>query len=107
MIKNKDLQPKKHLIINPPVINYSEFSKTKEEKENLKSMLKSEFGLFQSDTAVKTFQKVNQPKETIEIDFGEEPSKEEIEKLKKEGKFAKWKKKMEEENKNKTEFEFE
>ncbi len=77
------------------------------EKENLKSMLKSEFGLFQNDTAVKTFQKVNQPKETIEIDFGEEPTKEEIEKLKKEGKFAKWKKKMEEENKNKTEFEFE
>ena len=36
MIKNKDLQPKKHLIINPPVINYSEFSKTKEEKESLK-----------------------------------------------------------------------
>jgi len=74
------------------------------EKENLKSMLKADFGLFSKDSTIKTFQKVNQTKEVIEIDFGKDPSKENLEMKKKEGKFSKWKEKLKEEDKDKTEF---
>jgi hypothetical protein len=41
----------------------------KQEKETVKSMLKSEFGLFKSDTSVKTYHEKERPKETIKVEF--------------------------------------
>lgn len=40
------------------------------EKQNVKSILKTEFGIFKSDTAVKSFQQKTQPKEELHIEFG-------------------------------------
>ena len=40
------------------------------EKENVKSILKAEFGLFKNDTTVKTFIQKEGPKETLQLDFG-------------------------------------
>ena len=42
----------------------------KQEKETVKSMLKSEFGLFKNDSTVKSYQEKERPKETIKIEFG-------------------------------------
>jgi hypothetical protein len=40
------------------------------EKENVKSMLKSEFGLFKNDSTVKTYIQKEGTKETLQLDFG-------------------------------------
>lgn len=40
------------------------------EKENVKSILKAEFGLFKNDTTVKTFIQKEGSKETLQLDFG-------------------------------------
>lgn len=40
-----------------------------EEKKNIKSMLKSDFGLFKNDSTVKEYIKVDQPHEELIIDF--------------------------------------
>lgn len=42
----------------------------KQEKETVKSMLKSEFGLFKNDTTVKSYQEKERPKETIKVEYG-------------------------------------
>lgn len=42
----------------------------KQEKETVKSMLKSEFGLFKNDSTVKSYQEKQGPKETIKVEFG-------------------------------------
>jgi hypothetical protein len=42
----------------------------KQEKETVKSMLKSEFGLFKNDSTVKSYQEKERPKETIKVEFG-------------------------------------
>ncbi len=82
-----------------------------QEKTNLKSMLKSDFGLFGKDTTVKKFQEVNRPKEVLEVKYGKDTTDvDEFVKEKKEknGKFSKWVKNMENESKEKkkTEVEF-
>lgn len=43
-----------------------------QEKQDIKSMLKSEFGLFKKDTTVQKYVQSTKPKERIEIDFGNE-----------------------------------
>ena len=48
------------------------------EKENVKSMLKSEFGLFKNDSTVKTFIQKEGPKETIQLEFGPAKTEESI-----------------------------
>jgi hypothetical protein len=42
----------------------------KQEKETVKSMLKSEFGLFKNDSTVKSYQEKERPKETIKVEIG-------------------------------------
>lgn len=57
----------------------------KQEKQEVKGMLKSEFGLFKKDSTVQNYQKVQAPKETITIDFGDEaPASPNVEKKKRE-----------------------
>lgn len=56
-----------------------------QQKQDIKSVLKSEFGLFKKDSSVQTFQKVNGPREIITIDFGDEnPPAPNVEKKKRE-----------------------
>lgn len=80
-----------------------------QEKQDVKGMLKSEFGLFKKDSTVQRYDKTKAPKETITLDFGDEtPPQPNLEKKKKEinDKFNKIRK----ENKTKDEkvvFEFE
>lgn len=42
------------------------------EKENVKSILKSEFGFFKNDSTVKTYQQKEGPKEVLKLEFGPE-----------------------------------
>ncbi len=49
-------------------------------KQDAKSILKSEFGLFKNDTAVKNFKPIDKPKEELKIEFG--PEKPETQKQK-------------------------
>ncbi len=65
-----------------PIIEWDKTSRKEQakenrekEKENVKSMLKSEFGLFKYDTAVKTYQPKQTQKEVIKVEVG--PAKEE------------------------------
>lgn len=75
-----------------------------QEKENLKSILKSEFGLFKKDTTVRQFIKTREAHETIEIDFDpkdevnpfDEEDKPKRDK-KEDGLLNKWRKEAEEE----------
>ncbi len=47
-----------------------------QEKNDVKSMLKSELGLFKKDSTIQRYQKTQAPKETIEIDFGNQTTPE-------------------------------
>ncbi len=67
-----------------------------QEKESIKSMLKSDLGLFKKDTTVKRVQQQMVPRETISIDNGEDSHPE---KKKKEGKVSKFLEKMKNEGK--------
>jgi hypothetical protein len=42
----------------------------KAEKENVKSIFKTEFGIFKGDTTVKTYQPKEKPKEVLQVEFG-------------------------------------
>jgi hypothetical protein len=42
----------------------------KQQKQDVKGMLKAEFGLFNKDSTVQSYKSVSRPKETISIDFG-------------------------------------
>ena len=60
-----------------PTIIWDKASRKEQAKENreaeaanVRSMLKSEFGLFKNDTSVKQYQPVSKPKEDIIIEFG-------------------------------------
>ena len=56
-----------------------------QQKQDVKSMLKSEFGMFKKDTTIQTYQKTQAPKERIELDFGDEtPETPNVEKKKRE-----------------------
>lgn len=48
------------------------------EKENVKSILKTEFGVFKGDSTVKTYQPKDKPKEEIKIEFGPTKTEEPI-----------------------------
>ena len=56
-----------------------------QQKQDVKSILKSEFGLFKKDSSVQSFQKTVAPRERIEIDFGENnPAPADVERKKRE-----------------------
>lgn len=42
------------------------------QRQDVKSMLKGEFGMFKKDTSIQSFQKTQVPKERIELDFGDD-----------------------------------
>jgi hypothetical protein len=94
--------------LDNPTIEWDKDSKKQQAKENrqeekndVKSILKTEFGLFKSDTAVKIYQEKKKPQEKIEFDFGTEEQnakKEELEKIKKDSKLKNKLKQMKEES---------
>jgi hypothetical protein len=79
------------------------------EKATLKSILKSELGLFQKDSTVQVYKENKQQKEIISIDFdGDEPEKiqnQEPQKDKKNKKLQKWKIEAESEKKEEIKFD--
>jgi hypothetical protein len=82
-----------------------------QEKETVKSMLKTEMGLFKKDSAVTTYQQTEKPRERIEIIFKDEeketPSTDIPQEKKKMKKlFGMDLEKMREENKKETQMEF-
>ncbi len=83
-----------------------------QEKQTLKSMLKSDFGLFKNDSTIQKYEEVKKPKEVLEVQYGEDKKQSEEferEKKKKDGKLNNFIKKMEQEEKSrkKVEVEFE
>lgn len=83
-----------------------------QEKQTVKSMLKTDLGLFKKDTTVQHYQEVKQPKEVLEVQYGEDKKQTEEfeqEKKKKDSKLNNFLKKIEREEKNrkKVEVEFE
>jgi hypothetical protein len=71
-----------HGMIDDPIIVWDKTSRKEQAKENreaeketVKSILKTEFGMFKGDTTVKTYQQKEGPKETLKLEFG--PAKEE------------------------------
>lgn len=98
-----------HGTMDNPIVEWDKASSkedrqeyNEQEKANLKSMLKSDFGMFSKDTTVKTYKEVIRPKEVLEVQYGKDTtSVDDFVKDKKEknGKFSKWMKKMEDESK--------
>jgi hypothetical protein len=90
-----------------PTIEWDKEAKKEQAKENreaakqdVKSILKTEFGLFQNDTSVKTYQQSKKAKEELKIEFG--PAKKEeaipdLTKVKKDSKIGNTLKKWKEE----------
>jgi hypothetical protein len=54
-----------------------------QEKQDIKGMLKSEFGLFKKDSSVQMYAPVKKPQERIEIDFGDDQEHVDVEQKKK------------------------
>lgn len=81
------------------------------EKQTVKSILKTEFGLFKKDTTVKAFQPKENPKEELKIEFNptNTPSPSEPEPIKKDSKLKeklkKWKEQKEKEEKEEIGFD--
>jgi len=103
--------------MDDPTIVWDKTAKKEQAKENreqekadVKSILKTEFGLFKSDTAVKTFYQKPKPREEIKIEFGPSKTEEPIDvsKPKKDSKLKNTLKgwKEESENSKKEEFDF-
>jgi len=66
--------------IDDPTIVWDKMSKKEQAKENreiekqtVRSMMKTEFGVFKNDTSVKTYIQKDKPKEVLKLEFG--PSK--------------------------------
>jgi len=81
-----------------------------QEKQNVKSMLKSEFGIFKKDSTVQHYQEVKKQKEVLEVEYGNDTKqKEEFEqqKKKKDSKLNNFLDKMKEEEKNRKKVEVE
>lgn len=79
-----------------PIIEWDQDAKKEQAKENreaakqdAKSILKTEFGLFKGDTSVKIYQPVKQPKEELKMEFGPAKKEEPIEDPKKQKKDSK------------------
>lgn len=81
------------------------------EKATVKSMLKSELGLFKNDSTVKSYQPKERPKEIIDIEFdpqNEEESPEKTPSIEKKNPFLeKWKKEKKQESQEEMEIEWE
>lgn len=102
-----------HGTLDNPIIEWDDVSRKEQAKENreqakedAKSILKTEFGLFKKDTSVKVYVPKDVPKEDLKIQFGPATKQEFIEekKQKKDSKLKKtldnWKKQQEEEGKS-------
>lgn len=103
-----------------PIISWDSQSKkesrkeyNQKEKETLKSMLKSELGLFKNDSAVNSFQPKERPKDVIEVEFDPtstvDPEDEESknEQKKKNPLFEKWEKEKSQEEEEEIEIDWE
>ncbi len=102
-----------HGTLENPIIEWDDVSRKEQAQENreqakedAKSILKTEFGLFKKDTSVKVYVPKDVPKEDLKIQFGPATKQEFIEekKQKKDSKLKKtldnWKKQQEEESKS-------
>ena len=102
-----------HGTLDNPIIEWDDVSRKEQAQENreqakedAKSILKTEFGLFKKDTSVKVYVPKDVPKEDLKIQFGPATKQEFIEekKQKKDSKLKKtldnWKKQQEEEGKS-------
>lgn len=102
-----------HGTLENPIIEWDDVSRKEQAQENreqakedAKSILKTEFGLFKKDTSVKVYVPKDVPKEDLKIQFGPATKQEFIEekKQKKDSKLKKtldnWKKQQEEEGKS-------
>ena len=103
-----------HGTMDYPIIEWDKAASKEERKEynelekaTFKSMLKSDFGMYGNDTTVKTYTKTTKPREVIVIDDGSDTHEDEPEKKKRNGKFSKWMKKQEEDQKGKKKVEVE
>jgi hypothetical protein len=79
-----------HGTIDDPVVEWDKTSRKEQAKENreaeketVKSILKTEFGMFKGDSTVKTYQEKEGPKETLKIEFGPAKTEEPIDQQKK------------------------
>lgn len=79
-----------HGTIDDPIIVWDKTSRKEQAKENreaeketVKSMLKTEFGMFKGDSTVKTYQQKEGPKETLKIEFGPAKTEDPIDQQKK------------------------
>lgn len=82
--------------IDDPTIVWDKSSRKEQAKENreiekqtVKSMLKSEFGIFKGDSTVKTYQPKEGPKEELHIEFGPAKTEDPIDQQKKQKKDSK------------------
>ncbi|MFY7668556.1 MAG: AsmA-like C-terminal region-containing protein [Crocinitomicaceae bacterium] len=87
-----------HGTLDKPIIEWDKTSRKEQAKQNreeakqdAKSILKSEFGLFKNDTTVKEYKPQEMPKEELKIHFGP-ATKEEFKEVQKEKKDSKLKK---------------
>jgi hypothetical protein len=87
-----------HGTLDKPIIEWDKTSRKEQAKQNreeakqdAKSILKSEFGLFKNDTTVKEYKPQDMPKEELKIHFGP-ATKEEFKEVQKEKKDSKLKK---------------
>ena len=100
-----------------PTIEWDQDAKKEQARENrdaakqdAKSILKTEFGLFKNDSTVKTYQPIKQQKEELKMEFGPGKKEEPIQdtkKVKKDSKFSNALKKMKEESEKEKKEEFE
>lgn len=102
-----------------PKIEWDESAKKQQAKENrekakqdAKSILKTEFGLFQKDSTVKNYTPISKPKEELQLDFDSDKKHDNQDAKKEEKKkdskikntLDKWKKQSEEKNKEDIDF---
>jgi hypothetical protein len=103
--------------IDSPTIEWDQDAKKEQARENreaakqdAKSILKTEFGMFKNDSTVKTYQPIKQQKEEIKMEFGPAKKEEPVQdpkKVKKDSKFNNALKKMKEESEKEKKEEFE
>ena len=107
-----------HGTIDDPVIVWDKTSRKQQAKENraaeketVKSMLKTEFGMFKGDSTVKTYQQKEAPKESLKIEFGPAKTEDPVEQQKKPKKDSKikntlknWKEESEKSKQEEVEF---
>lgn len=87
--------------LSTPKIEWDKQSKKADAKENreaekqdVKSILKTEFGFFKNDTSVKIYQEKKKPMEKLEFEFGEGNKEDDLQEIKKPEKDSKLKNKL-------------